>query len=395
LANTGFDHSYLLEDQNRFFSPRNHRLDDKPLPAVERGEGFYGTTAIASHALRWLEGHRRDHPTQPFFLYLAFTSPHFPLHALQQDIDRYKDRYNEGWDVVRERRWRRLRSQGLVRCGLSKPDTDMVPAWNLTPADLRAQVGPGEVPNAVPWSSLSREQKEFQAAKMAIHAAMVTRMDLEAGRVLDYLRDQGQLENTVVIFLSDNGASAEMMVRADGHDRAAPPGSSATHLCLGPGWAGAANAPFRLSKHWIHEGGISSPMLVHWPAGIRDRGKLRHTPVHLVDMLPTLVDLAGGKPLETAGAPPFEGKSLAPLFQRDGTVEHDHLFFHHMYNRGIRQGDEKLVWAGENGPWELYDLKHDRCERNNLATRKPARAKALAELWERREREFAQQKLSS
>lgn len=383
-----FDHSYLLDDQDRYFSPRSSRLDDQPLPPVTRDEGYYATRSIADHAVRWLDDHAKDHAGDPFFLYLAFTSPHFPLHALQDDIARYRDRFAEGWDVARERRWKKLRERGIIHCALSPLEGEQVPPWNFSPDRLTAQFGAGEVARATPWNSLTREQRDFQATKMAIHAAMVTRMDIEVGRVLDTLRRQGTLDDTAIVFLSDNGASAEMIVRADGHDRSAAPGSASSYLSLGPGWSSAANAPFRLHKHWIHEGGISSPMIVHWPAGGLDRGKLRHNPVHFVDMLPTLVDLAGGSPLSVAGASPFEGRSIRPAFHKDRAVKHDYFFFHHMYNRGLRSGDWKIVSAGEGGRWELYDIARDRAETRNQASRQPQRLRDMAALWEKCEQRF-------
>lgn len=389
LAGAGFEHSYTLMDQNRFFTPQSHLLDDEKLPAVKQGEGYYATVAIADHAVKFLKGHAAEHASDPFFFYLAFTSPHFPLHALREDIEHYKGRFTEGWDVARQRRYERMRKMGLVNCPLSPLEREMWPPWNTPAADLAAKIGPGEVPRAVPWASLTQEQKDFQRTKMAIHAAMITRMDREIGRVLDQLRAMGQLDNTVIVFVSDNGASAEQLIRADGHDPAAEPGSAASHLCLGPGWSSAANAPFRLHKSWVHEGGISSPCIVHWPAGIGDKGKLRHDACHLVDLLPTMIDLGGGKPATAvpAGSPPLAGVSLAAAFPKNGAVKREFLYFHHLENKAIRVGDWKLVSPGK-GPWELYDLSKDRSEQRNLASAQPAKVEELANLWQRREDEY-------
>jgi len=389
VAGAGFDHSYTLLDQNRFFTPRQHMLDDEKLPEVKPGDGYYATIAIADHAVKWLEGHAREHKGDPFYLYLAFTSPHFPLHALQEDIDHYRDRFADGWDAARERRHSRLRRNGLVNCALSRLEPDMRPRWNTADKDLMAQIGPGEVTAAVPWSSLTAEQKKFQRLKMAIHAAMITRMDREIGRVVDQLKKMDAFRDTLILFLSDNGASSEQLIRADGHDASAPPGSGASHLCLGPGWSSASNTPFRLHKSWVHEGGISSPLVAHWPAGIREAGKVRHTPCHFIDVVPTLVDLAGGKDTSAGeGAPPLPGRSLAPVFRKDGTVERDHLYFNHSNNRAIRMGDMKLVAAGQDGPWELYDLSRDRCEQNNLAARHPDKVRQMAERWTQLDEDF-------
>ena len=387
----GFDHSYLSGDSDRFFYPKRHLEDDKPLPPVKPGTDFYLTSHIADHAIKCLKEHGDKHREKPFFEYLAFTCPHFPLHALQKDIARYKGTYDVGWDVVRERRLARMRKAGIVRCGLSPLQSKTIPRWNLPEAKLQDAIGPGEAGWAVPWKTLTDEQRRFQATKMAIHAAMVDRMDQDIGRVLEQIEAMGQLEDTVVIFCSDNGASAEQIIRGDKHDKTAPPGSGRSYLCLGPGWSTAANTPFKLHKHWTHEGGIASPFIVHWPAGLKAKGELRHNPGHFIDILPTLVELAGGKPSTTwkgKPCPPMTGRSLVPALTRDGSVPRDHLFFHHSGNRGLRVGDWKLVAAGRNGPWELYDLAADRCESKNLAAQRPEKLRELSDQWEMLEKHF-------
>jgi arylsulfatase len=397
VAGAGFDHSYFLVDQDRFFTPRAHMLDDQRLPTVKPDDGFYATISIADHALTWLQGHAKEYPGDPFFLYLAFTSPHFPLHALQEDIERYRDRFSEGWDTARERRWRRMRRMGLVNCALSQLEPDMRPAWNTPDDVLIGKIGPGEVTRAVPWASLTAEQKSLQRTKMAIHAAMISRMDREIGRVLDQLKAMSALEDTVILFLSDNGASSEQLIRADGHDSSAPPGSAKSHLCLGPGWSSAANTPFRLHKSWVHEGGISSPWIVHWPAGIKERNKLRHNPCHFVDIVPTLIDLAGGNPGSSnpPGSPGFAGRSIAPAIHKDNSVPHEFIYFNHSNNRALRAGDWKLVAAGANGPWELYNLATDRCESKNLASAQPERVSAMAARWKQVDEEFVMRRENS
>jgi arylsulfatase A-like enzyme len=395
IAGGGFDHSYLLNDHDRYFNPKDHELDDRKLPPVEPGTAFYVTTAIASHAIDFLKEHAAEHKDTPFYCYLAFTSPHFPLHALQEDIKRYKDRYLEGWDVIRERRWKRMRQMGLVNCDLPPLEPDVIPDWNLPKEKLEEAIGPGEVNRAVAWKDLTEQQKRFQATKMAIHAAMIDRMDHEIGRVLDQVKAMGASDNTVVLFVSDNGASAEQIIRGDMNDPSAAPGSAKSYLCLGPGWSSAANAPFRLHKSWVHEGGISSPLIVHWPAGIAAHGELRHDPCHFIDILPTVIDLAGGKNVspEWNGqtAPSLPGKSLSPAFAEDGALTHEFLYFHHLTNRAIRVGDWKLVVKGDKGPWELYDLKTDRCEQKNLADQHPDRVREMSARWQRCEDEFRRQ----
>jgi arylsulfatase len=215
---------------------------------------------------------------------------------------------------------------------------------------------------------------------------MVDRIDRDVGRVLEQLRAMGAWENTLVLFLSDNGASAEIMVRDDGHDPKAEPGSAATHLCLGPGWSSVANTPFRRHKTWTHEGGICTPLVAHWPKGIAARGELRHTPAHVIDVVPTILELLSGKRFETwqgesVPAPP--GKSLVPALAKDVTVERDCLWWLHESNRAVRVGDWKLVASGAGAPWELYDLKSDRCEARNVAARHPDKVRELEAVWQK------------
>jgi arylsulfatase A-like enzyme len=213
--------------------------------------------------------------------------------------------------------------------------------------------------------------------------------------VLDQLRATGALDNTVVLFVSDNGASAEQSIRGDRHDPTAAPGSGKSYLCLGPGWSTASNTPFRLHKSWVHEGGIASPLIVQWPAGLKARGELRHTPCHFVDLIPTMVELAGGGPIDPEWngqkAPPMPGQSIAAALDRDVVVPREYLFFHHEGNRAIRVGDWKLVSAGRNRPWELYDLTTDRCESNDLSARHAEKVAELSQLWQRCERRFRRQ----
>ncbi len=387
----GFDRSYHLADQDRFFSPKRHWEDDRPLSPIEPDKGYYATTAIADHAIRCLEGHSEEDADRPFFHYLAFTSPHFPLHALQKDIDRYRGKYAEGWDIVRESRWQRMREIGIINCELSALEPGIIPGWNLAEEQLQKQIGPGEAGRAVQWNKLRDDQKAFQATKMAIHAAMIDRMDREIGRVLEQLKSMGAYDNTVILFVSDNGASAEQIIRGERHDRSAVPGSWRSYLCLGPGWSTAANTPLRLHKSWVHEGGIASPLIVHWPAGLKGRGELRHNPGHFVDILPTMLELAGSRALGSwkgQPTPPLAGRSLVPALARDGSVSHEFLYFHHSGNRAIRVDDWKLVAAGRAGPWELYNLQIDRAESNNLAAQHPDKARELSDRWERCEKEF-------
>jgi len=388
----GFDRAFDYSDTDHHFLPaRKMAAIDPPLQPVKPDEGYYASTAIADHAIRYLREHAEHYADRPFFQYLAFTEPHFPIQAPQEDIDRYRDRYLEGWDAIRQKRWKRMTELGLINCPLSKPDPDSLPGWNLKPEDMQKRIGPGEVPKAIPWEQLTDEQKRFQATKMAIHAAMIDRVDREIGRVLDQLKAMNARENTVIFFVSDNGASAEQMIRGDGHDPAAPPGSAKSFLCLGPGGSTACNTPLRLHKVWVHEGGISSPLIVHWPAGIRARGELRRDMCHFIDLAPTMLELAGrGGPEQWEGkpVPPPPGVSLVPALARDGAVAHEYLWWYHQGNRAIRVGDWKLVAEGVAGPWELYDMRSDRSESSNLADKQPEKVRELAERWTRAAEEF-------
>jgi arylsulfatase len=384
----GFDHAYVIEDHNNFFRPQRHLDDDRPLPPIERDKQFYLTTAIADYALKHLREHAEQHGDQPFFQYLCFTAPHFPLHAMAQDIDRYRDVYTSGWDIVQASRGERLRELGIVRHDPPPIERQLGPPHKF--AKLSELVGPNEVDRPLAWRELNEDQRAFQAEKMAIHAAMIDRMDREIGRVIEQLQKMGVLDNTLILFLSDNGASAELLVRGEGHDPQAPPGSADTFLCLGPGWSSAANTPLRRHKTWVHEGGISTPLVVHWPRGISARGELRHAPAHVIDIPVTIVELAGGQFAPLGDAPPAPGKSLTGLFQADSAGRHADLWWMHEGHRAIRMGDWKLV-ANKDEPWELYNLREDRGETTDLAEQFPERARELEALWNRRAEEFRKQ----
>ena len=375
----GFDKSwgYDIEQFSHFFGDGDKKT--------------FSATAITDHALECLQEHEAAHKGTPFFHYVCYTTPHFPAQAEQADIDKYANRYDEGWDVLRERRWRGLREMGIVGCELSAREPNVpAPHYLAHKDEWGPQLGPGEIEYAVPWDSLTEEQKRFQSRKMAIHAAMIDRTDRELGRLLHQLEAMGSLEDTLVLFLSDNGASAEMMIRGGGHDPTAPPGSETTHLCLGPGWSTCSNAPFRRHKIWVHEGGVATPLVASWPNGITARGELRHDMGHCTDFLPTIMDLAGVKPEELPlpeGAPPLPGRSLVPTFEQDGSTERAHIYFHHEGNRALRVGDWKLVNESNvnqgtpDDPWALYDLSTDRCEMADLSAEMPEKCAEMQELW--------------
>jgi len=291
---------------------------------------------------------------------------------------------------MREARHARQVEMGIVQTPLSALERDVGPPYAFPEAIAR--LGPGEVNRPLPWSELTAEQRRFQAAKMAIHAAMIDRMDREIGRIVAQLKAMDAYENTLIFFASDNGASAEIMVRHGGHNPEAAPGSAATYLCLGPGFSSACNTPFRRHKTWVHEGGISSPLIVHWPAGIRARNQLRRTPAHVIDIAPTILEIAGiEKPAQWNGEPipPAPGQSLLPAFEHDRVIARESLWWLHEGNRAVRVGDWKLV-ASKGDPWELYDLAADRAEQHNLAPQMPDKVQDLERVWQRQTDSFTE-----
>ncbi len=327
-------------------------LDDDPFEP-EPGD-FYMTDAFTDHALQFLQEHG-DNPA-PFFLYLPFTAPHWPLHAWPEDIEKYRGRYDCGWDSIREERYERLKSLGIID-----------PKWALSPRD-------DEVP---PWSEV--DNKEDWALRMNVYAAMVDRMDQGIGRVLDALNEMGAEENTLVMFLSDNGGCAESVVRRNLNTPGTKPGERGSFVAYQRPWANASNSPFRLFKKWIHEGGIATPLVARWPRVIRQQGALTHQVGHINDFMSTCLDVAGltyPESFEGRTVTPTEGKSLFPVFRGETRAPHEILFWEHIGNRGVRQGKWKLV-AEKAGGWELYDLEADRTELHNLADEFPEKAKEL------------------
>ncbi len=299
---------------------------------------------------------------KPFFLYLAYNAPHFPLQAPQEEIAKYRGKYKMGWDKLREERYRRQVEMGIVK-----------KSWPLSPR-------PDEVSA---WEKLSPEEQDRFDHIMATYAAVMEHMDRAVGRLVASLKERGVFDNTLIVFLSDNGGSGE--TGPNGLLKGEPPGSATSEVFCGQSWATLENTPFRRYKMANHEGGIATPLIAHWPAGIKARGDLRHQPGHLVDIMATCVDVAGANyPSEFNGKPiqPMEGRSLVPAF-RNKTIKRDALYWEHMGNAAIRVGDWKLVRSGRDGPWELYDLKSDRTELHNLAAEKPDLVKQLSEKWKK------------
>jgi arylsulfatase len=392
LKNGHFDHSYTLDDHDRNFYPKQARLDDQKIPAVERGSSYYSTTAITDHALMCLEEHSSSGKGSPFFSYIAYTVPHFPLHAQQADVERYMKKYaGESWPGLRQKRLARLNSLGIFDekafyiSKLSDPEANVrAPSGRPNDAD---KLGAAEVFYAVDWNTLNEEQRSLQLTKLAIHAAMVDCMDREIGRVVQFLRDSKQLENTLIFFLADNGASAEILVRGDGHKMDAKPGSGESYLCLGPGGSTVCNTPFRRHKIWVYEGGISTPLIVHWPNGIAARGELRRQSGHVIDVVPTILDVVGGDASDRPVKLP--GISLVDSFKENKQQSRE-LYFNHSGNRALIMDDWKIVSAADNGgSWELYDLGKDRIESDNKAETNKTKLEQMTSRWEALTKQFA------
>ncbi len=369
----GFDHHFgLISGGANYFDitqdkaknvVRKMAIDDQPYKPPR--EGFYITDAFSDHAVQLLDEHGRDE--RPFFLYLAYTAPHWPLHALPEDIARYRGKYSKGWDAIREERYQRMVKMGLIR-----------DQWKMSPRD-------GENP---PWSE--EKDQELMDLKMAIYAAQIERMDRGIGRVLDKIRDLGKQENTLVMFLSDNGGCAEGGPQGfDNRKNGLPPGGVDSFMSYGQSWANASNTPFRRYKHWVHEGGIATPFIACWPAVIQSRGTITNEVGHLIDVMATCLDVAGAaypKTRDSRELTSLEGKSLLPVFREGQRQGHEALFWEHEGNRAVRQGKWKLV-AAHGKPWELYDLEADRTELHDLASEHPDQVDELTALyngWARR-----------
>jgi len=319
---------------------------------------FYTTDFFAAHASETIQ--RFAKAGKPFFIHLAFNSPHYPLHAWPADIAKYRGKYKMGWEELRRQRHARQLSMGLLD-----------PKWKLSPTDAKAY----------PWATANQDWEDL---RMATYAAMVDRMDQNIGKVLKTLKEFGLEDNTLVMFLSDNGGCTE---EPGGRDPSQQPGIASTYTAVGPAWGWAQNTPFRRYKSWVNEGGISTPFIVRWPGHVKP-GTLTGEMGHIVDILPTCLEVAGAKPVaEINGArtQPLEGRSLAPIFRGEPRPPADELCWEWAGNCAIRRGQWKLVWDTLNPAkqWELYDLLADRTELHDLARKKPEVVKELSGAYER------------
>jgi arylsulfatase len=386
----GFDDFYgTIIGAGSFYDPNTLTRRNENVEHEARAPGFFYTDAISDEAVKMLRRHQAEHAGTPFFQYVAYTAPHWPLHAHPEDIAKYKGRFDEGWDTLREKRLDRLVASGILDA-----------QWKLT----------GRDPTQPAWTEA--QDKAWLANCMEVYAAQIDRMDQGIGRILRALEETGQLDDTLVIFLSDNGACAEdipenvtidelvnklMIARSHtrdgrevrfGNNPEIAPGPEDTYQSYGQAWANLSNTPFRLYKHWIHEGGISTPLIFHWPKGIAQRGEIRHTPGYLPDIMATILDVSGApypQQLEGRSILPLEGHSLRPAFASD-LPERPPMFWEHEGNAAVRIGQWKLVREYPKD-WELYDMEADRTETDDLAAQHPDRVadmKRQYEAWAQR-----------
>lgn len=329
-------------------------------------EGFYMTDAITENAVKFLEV--AETKEQPFFLYLAYTAPHWPLHAKQEDIDKYSGKFMKGWDVLRQERYQRMIDMGLID-----------EAWGLSERDAQAS----------PWEELDEAQKERMDLLMSIYAAQVDCLDRGIGEVLSKLEAMGEKDNTIVMFLSDNGGSEETGPFGQDFwgnfwDGDARPGSGDSYHSYGGSWANLSNTPFRYYKKRTHEGGVATPFIVSWPEQIGQVGELIHQPGHIIDIMATICDVSDvdyPEAYKSNAIIPLPGKSLLPALQGKELQFEDPIFWEHIGNRAVREGDWKLV-AREGEDWELFNLATDRSEMHNLLETEAEKAEHLLGLYE-------------
>jgi arylsulfatase len=382
----GFDHFFgTIIGAGSFYNPNTLTRGNENIEhEAETDPSFFYTDAISDQAATFIRDHKARHSDTPFFQYVAYTAPHWPLHAHDEDIKKYKGRFDAGWDALREQRLEKLVRDGIIH-----------PGWKLTDRD----------PTQPPWTEA--QNREWLLRCMEVYAAQIDRMDQGIGRILASLEETGQLDNTLIIFLSDNGACAEdipdgvtarelvdqlMIAKANtrdgrpvhlGNDPSLMPGGEDTYQSYGVAWANLSNSPFRLYKHWIHEGGIATPFIVHWPNGIQEKGGLRHNPGQLPDVMATILEVTGAKYPKTFDGHdilPCEGESLVPSFAAAYNARGP-LFWEHEGNAAVRVGKWKLV-RKYPGAWELYDMEIDRTEINDLATQFPERVRDMVEQYQ-------------
>ncbi len=395
----GFDKFFgMISGAGSFYDPRS--LTDNNDYVAPR-KGFYSTTDFTDYAIRCIDDHKSE---KPFFMYLSYMAPHWPMHAPADEIAKYKGHYDKGWDQMRSDRYNRMKDMGLVG-----------ESWELTPRDSFVEAWSKDIPD-----------QAWELANMETYAAMTTYMDMSIGRVVASLKANGMYENTLILFLQDNGACAEELdwigerptdtptlgvnqlqtemipfktrdgglikVMKDGW-----PGDPDGYTAYGRNWANASNTPFREYKHWVHEGGISSPLIAHWPDGINDKGAWRNEPSHLIDIMATCLDVGGATYPSTYNGhkiTPLEGKSLVPAFANK-SLEREAIYWEHEGNRAVRMGKWKIVSKASKQrsflwdkverlkleDWELYDMDKDRTEMNDISESHREIVQQMADMW--------------
>lgn len=367
----GFDHYRGLRDgAANYFNPGFQRVgealpaqkrygkrvfafDDNVITGYTPPSDYYGTKSWTDWALDLLSLYEGE--DKPFFLYLSYQAPHDPLQAPEEEIQKYKGRYDRGYEVIALERYRRQREMGLLDARYPRSETTFEP-----------------------WEKLSDSVRQDEARRMEVYAAMIDILDQNVGRVIDYLKETGHWDNTLFMFLSDNGASAEVVELGDGLVGAIDRWSS-----LKSNWANVANTPFRFFKNYSYEGGIITPFIAHWPSGIADAGRIDHTLLHFVDFMPTLIELAGGiypDKYRDKALPDLPGKSMLPLFRKNEIHRLEPLYFDWANGGALRTNQWKIVRQGDD--WELYDMEIDRTETTNLAGSMPEKLHELEQKWQ-------------
>ncbi|MCF7816680.1 MAG: arylsulfatase [Kiritimatiellales bacterium] len=380
-VNRGFDKFYgVIWGVIDFFDPFSLVEGTKPVATV--GKDFYFTDAISDKAVEYVREFSKE--GKPFFMYFAECASHWPIHALPEDIAKYKGRYNEGWAALRKERFDRQVGLGLFDKG----------KLVLPPLDAKED-----------WDALSEEERRFQSSKMEVHAAMVDRMDQGIGKLVAALKETGQFDNTLIFFLSDNGASPEVPTFPPGYDRPSQTrdgramqrdddlrlhpeliGSEESYTGIGEAWANAANTPYRFWKKESYEGGNHTPLIVHWPAGLKQKpGSFSPALGHVMDIMPTCLELAGAKyPAKFDGHEivPMDGISLLPVFATGARQGHETIYFEHAKGRAVRSGDWKLVSNCDTpNQWSLYNLAKDPTETEDVSDQYPEKKEFMITGW--------------
>jgi len=378
---SGFDHYFgLISGASSYFDPKMLAYDNDTI--LSTPPGFYLTNAISDTTVNFIDRHMQNSPDKPFFMYVAYTAPHWPIQALPEDIARYKGRFDAGWDKLREEKLKRMTKLGLIK-----------PEWDIK----------GEDQGIPAWDEVTNQ--DWELARMEVYAAMVDCMDQGIGRIIDKLEEKGEMDNTLIIFLSDNGACAEVWTPENpwasnfgpkvtrdslivdySNDGSKLPGSPDTYHSYGRGWAHYSNTPFRGYKSGTYDGGISSPFIVYWSGKTVNNKTLREQLAGIVDIMPTLVEVSGAEYPDIYDGNaiiPMEGQSLVGAICNNEEIERDAYYVEHIGNRGMINNNRWKVVKSGNQLWQLYDLKNDRTETNNLSGQMPEMTKKLSDKWER------------